>query len=92
MAIEVRLFNSLSRHAPNGRPVLRLEACDDCTVRDIAERLGIPESSIFVAFRNGRNVELAADGDRLAVPVRDGDVIALSGPVPWSRGYGAPVV
>lgn len=91
MAIEVRLFNSLWHHA-GGRPVLELEGCAGCTVRDIVERLGIPDSAIYVAFRNGRNVALLADGDRLAVPVRDGDVVAFSGPVPWSRGYGAPVV
>lgn len=54
-------------------------------------RLRIPAGQVFIAQRNGVNAELLAD-DRFDARLADGDAIALSGPIPWSRGYGSPVI
>jgi len=93
VTIEVRLFNSLSRYAGDGGPAMPLCLPAGSCIGDILRALGIPSDRVFLALRNGRditpglhtalNTEAALD---------DGDVIALSGPVPYSWGYGSPVV
>lgn len=93
IAIEVRLFNSLFRFggAPAGPVSLRLPA--GSTVGDVLLGLGIPRPEVQLAFVNGRdvtpNLRGALNTER---PLEDGDVVALSGPVPYSWGYGSPVV
>ncbi len=90
--VEVRLFNSLSRYG-GGRHRHHLTLPAGSSVEDILAALRIPRSDVYLVLRNGRDVT-----PRLNVPINDeaflddGDVIALSGPVPYSWGYGAPVV
>jgi len=88
ITIEVRLFNSLSRYGQG-----RLELPAGSTVADALARLAVPGSAIFLSLLNGRNISRSlgggVEGDHR---LRDGDCLALSGPVPFSRGYGAPVV
>lgn len=95
MAIEIRLFNSLVRHAGPEGPVRRLELEVGATVGDVVDRLRLPVDEVFLVLRNGRDVSpgLYAAGriDRTAA-LDEGDVLAFSGPVPYSFGYGAPVV
>jgi len=86
MEIEVRLFNSLRKYGPR-----RLELPDQSRVEDALARLRIPEEEIHVVLLNGRNILEAGCIDRRH-PLCDGDVLALSGPVPWSKGYGSAVV
>ena len=92
MEIEVALFNSLGRFADKREP-LRLKVAQGSRVGDLIERLRIPRDQIYVAFVNGRCV-MADLGKQLEdwTELSDGDRVALSGPVPFSRGYGAPVV
>jgi molybdopterin converting factor small subunit len=92
IAIEVRLFNSLSRYAEGGAQRLVLPA--GATVGAVLRRLGVPPSEVFLVLRNGRDVTpgLVGAGVNEAHELDDGDVVALSGPVPFSFGYGAPVV
>jgi hypothetical protein len=55
--------------------------------------LPIPE--IFLVLRNGRDVTPGIYQGGVVnteVALDDGDVIAFSGPVPYSWAYGAPVV
>lgn len=93
LTVEVRLFNSLYRFAGGSRGVVRLLLPAGSTVGDIVRELSIPRDRIYLVLRNGRDVT-----PRLHTPVNtdavldDGDVVALSGPVPYSWGYGAPVV
>ncbi len=82
MTVEIRLFNSLRRYGPARQTV---EA--GRTVADLVRRLGIPPQEIHVVLLNGRVIETADPR-----PLGPGDVLALSGPVPWSRGYGSAVV
>lgn len=89
VTIEVRLFNSL--HKYGGKQTLTLPA--GSSIGEILETLGIPADKIHLALRNGRDItpSLYAAINTDAV-LDEGDVIALSGPVPYSWGYGAPIV
>lgn len=93
ISVEVRLFNSLYRYARPNRGVAHLTLPAGASVGDIVRELSVPRDEIYLVLRNGRDVT-----PRLNAPVNtdavldDGDVVALSGPVPYSWGYGAPVV
>lgn len=86
--LEIRLFNKLYKFARNGAHRFELDVPQDTTYSGLLEILNIPENEVFLALRNGRNIELFPRNDIL----NNGETIALSGPVPYSRGYGAPVV
>lgn len=92
--VEVRLFNSLARYAgPDGqRQKLRLPA--GTTVGELADRLAVPRDRLYLVLVNGRDVTpgLVGAGVRTGHMMEDGDVIAFSGAVPYSYGYGSPVV
>jgi hypothetical protein len=93
VAIEVRLFNSLVRFGGEngGRRSLRLPA--GSTLGDVLARFGIPAQAVHLALQNGRDVTPGLRGPiNVERALDEGDVIALSGPVPYSWGYGAPVV
>ncbi|MGB0681648.1 MAG: MoaD/ThiS family protein [Magnetovibrionaceae bacterium] len=93
LKIEVRLFNSLSPYLnkPGGRELLEVPA--GTTVEDIIRRFDIPRDKIFLILVNGRDISPGLVGAiRTSYPLEEGDVLALSGPVPFSYGYGAPVV
>ncbi len=93
--IEIRLFNSLTRHAGPSGPVRRMRFPVGATVGDAVALLGLPPADVFLVLRNGRDVSPGIYGggrfNRHAV-LDDGDVVAFSGPVPYSFGFGAPVV
>ena len=86
MEIEVRLFNSLRKYGPR-----TLELPAGSRVEDLLARLPLPREEIHVALLNGRNImgNGAIETERRLAP---GDVVAFSGPVPWSKGYGSAVV
>ena len=92
--IEVRLFNAIARYAGPAGLRQKLTVPAGTTVGELADRLGIPRAALFLVLVNGRDITPGRVGD----PVRDfhvlddGDVIALSGAVPYSYGYGSPVV
>jgi hypothetical protein len=93
VTIEVRLFNSLHGHGGVNGAALPLSLPAGSSVGDILESLGIPADKVHLALRNGRDITPS-----LHTPINtetaldEGDVIALSGPVPYSWGYGAPIV
>ena len=92
--VEVRLFNSLSQYA-TGEGWTQLTLSAGATVGDIIERLGLPIPKIFLVLRNGRDVTPGIYQGGVVnteAVLDDGDVIAFSGPVPYSWAYGAPVV
>ena len=94
MQIEVRLFNTLTRYAGKSNP-MRLELPAHSTVGDVLRRLPVPEKEIFLLTHNGRNLMCGfgfGSGIETARELEDGDVVALSGPIPFSRGYGSPVI
>ena len=91
--IEVHAFNSLARYLRDRSRRLVLSLPAGSSVADILERLGIPRGEVFLVLCNGRDVSPGLCGAlHTAFRPEPGDVIALSGPVPYSWGYGAPVV
>ncbi len=90
--VEARAFNSLHTFIEGGREVLDLPA--GSTVADLATRLGIPRERIWLVLVNGRDITGGLVGARVRVAreLEDGDVVAFSGPVPYSYGLGSPVV
>lgn len=93
ITIEARLFNSLTRFAGPGRHRRAISLPAGSTVADLLGELSVPEREIFLILRNGRDITRSLHTPlNTATVLDDGDVIALSGPVPYSWGYGAPVV
>jgi len=95
IAVEVRLFNSLTHFGGRDGPVQRIELDAGSTVGDVVRRLGLPLSEVFLALRNGRDVSpgpYERGNVNTEAYLDDGDVIAFSGPVPYSFGYGAAIV
>ena len=86
--IEVRLFNSITRFANGQGACHRLTILAGTSVGELADRLQIPRSEIFLVLVNGRDITPGLVGDA----IKDGDVVAFSGAVPYSYGYGSPVV
>lgn len=93
--IEARFFNSLACYSGVDGLVRQLEVPAGETVGALIERLGLPRDKIFLVLRNGRDISpglYEAGNVNIEVGLSEGDVIAFSGPVPYSYGYGAPVV
>ncbi len=94
VAVEVRLFNSLQKYAGPGGWRTQRELAAGATVGDLVRGLELPAAEVFLVMCNGRDITGGQVGDpvNLERALEDGDVIALSGPVPYSFGFGAPVV
>ena len=91
--VEVRLFNSVSRFREGAGERRALTLALDGTIGDVIDQLGIPVNEIYLVLLNGRDITPDLGGRiRVDHPVEDGDVVAFSGPVPYSWGYGAPVI
>ncbi|ARJ67527.1 hypothetical protein WV31_18620 [Magnetospirillum sp. ME-1] len=92
IAIRLKMFNSLSPYAGGSAP-LAIEVPAGTVIGDLVRRFGVPADKIFLVLVNGKDVTR-----QLGAPVNlereldDGDEVALSGPVPYSWGYGAPIV
>jgi sulfur carrier protein ThiS len=88
VGIEVRIYNSLQKFV--AQPRITLDIQGQVSVAAQVHQLGIDGREIYVAFKNGkplgRGMAAAAD-----TTLSNGDSLALSGPIPFSWGYGAPV-
>lgn len=95
LTIEARFFNSLSKYCGEGRLCRQIQLDAGCTVGDLIREFKLPISEIFLVLKNGRDITPGLYQGGVVnedVVLDDGDVIAFSGPVPYSYGYGAPVV
>lgn len=93
--IEVRFFNSLAKYNDEDGVRRTLETAAGTTVGDIIRRFKLPLPEIFLVLKNGRDITPGLYQGGVVneeVVVEDGDTIAFSGPVPYSPGFGAPVV
>jgi sulfur carrier protein ThiS len=89
----LRLFNTVSRFAKGACGGICLTLPAGSSVADVLEQFSIPESEVFLVLVNGKDITPGLYGDvRTDYYLQDGDVLALSGPVPYSWGYGAPIV
>lgn len=93
VSVERRSFNSVARLAENGRARAALSlparSANASTGSVSRPRRFIP--SIMVDRRDVTPGRVGAPVNR-GHEIVEGDVVALSGPVPYSDGYGAPVV
>ncbi len=90
--VEVRFFNSIARFR-NGEGLFdRTSFPAGSAIADLLKQYGIPADDVFLIFVNGRDITRELNGVRTGYVLEDGDVVSLSGPVPYSWGYGAPVV
>ena len=88
--IELYLFNSLAQYMP--QVTSRLSVPKGTEAGELPQRLRIPAREIYAAWRNGRDIMTTFGGVlQQGVSLQDGDRLALSGPIPFSRGYGSPV-
>lgn len=94
LAIEVKLFNSTARFGGARGPRFPMEVPAGTTIADLIGQLGIPPAEVFLVLVNGRDITpgLVGGDVRGGYAVEDGDTIAFTGPIPFSWGYGAPVV
>ena len=95
LEVEARFFNSLAKYSGVDGVSRRLELPAGTTVGDIIRMFALPLDDIYLVLRNGRDITPGLYQGGVVnehVALDDGDVIAFSGPVPYSYGYGAPVV
>ena len=94
VTVEVRLFNCIVQYAGRAGWRRKLEVPVGTAVGELAEQLGIPIERLFLVLVNGRDITPGLVGDRVNGnhQLEEGDVIAFSGAVPYSYGYGSPVV
>lgn len=95
LRIEARFFNSLAKYSGVDGVSRKLELPAGITVGDIIRMFALPLDDIYLVLRNGRDITPGLYQGGVVnqdVALDDGDVIAFSGPVPYSYGYGAPVV
>ena len=94
LSVEVRLFNAVARQVGGGGSRRHLTLPVGTTVGELADRIGIPRRAVHLVLVNGRDVTPGLVGAAFKDyhQIQDGDVVAFSGPVPYSYGYGAPVV
>lgn len=95
LRIEARFFNSLSKYS--GEPGLcrQVELPAGTRIGDLISMFALPLPEIFLVLKNGRDITPGLYQGGVVneeAALDDGDVIAFSGPVPYSYGYGAPVV
>lgn len=76
MRVEVRLFASLVRFAPEGKGSAPCEVVVEqgTTVAGLLDKLGVPEETVKIVFVNG----VHAGGDR---SLEDGDRVGVFPPV-----------
>ena len=91
--VKVRLFNTVASNMGAASGEQELELLPGSTIEDVVKRLGVPLDKVFLVLLNGRDVTPTLKGPlNVDEFLSDGDVIAFSGPVPYSAGYGAPVI
>jgi hypothetical protein len=93
--VEVRLFNSLSKYSALLSQSNVLEFPAGARIGDVVDQLKLPAPEVFLVLLNGRDVTPGPYQGGVINRERElenGDVVAFSGPVPYSYGYGSPVV
>lgn len=93
--VEVRLFNSLAKYSNFLGESKVLEFPAGARIGDVVDQLKLPAPEVFLVLLNGRDVTPGPYRGGIINRERElenGDIVAFSGPVPYSYGYGAPVV
>lgn len=93
ITINVRLFNAMHTHGNPDAVKAPLTYPAGTTIETVFKDLNLPREHLFLILVNGRDISPGLVGELyFNHELEDGDVLAFSGPVPYSFGYGAPVV
>ena len=95
LEVEARFFNSLAKYSGHDGLCRRVALPAGARIGDLIAMFKLPLPEIFLVLKNGRDVTPGIYQGGVVneeVVLEHGDVIAFSGPVPYSYGYGAPVV
>ncbi len=95
LKIEARFFNSLAKYSGHPGLCRQIEVPAGSCVGDLIKIFGLPISEVFLVLKNGRDITPGLYQGGVVneeSALEDGDVVAFSGPVPYSYGYGAPIV
>ncbi len=93
ISVRLRLFNSVGRRFPPDARFATVALMPGSTIRDLFREHGVQLDGIFLIMVNGRDVTRSLYGNlNTDQELNDGDVVACSGPVPYSWGYGSPIV
>lgn len=95
LKVEARFFNSLAKYSGHAGLCRQVEVPAGASVGDLIKMFELPLSEIFLVWKNGRDITPGLYQGGVVneeSALEDGDVIAFSGPVPYSFGYGSPVV
>ena len=93
VTIEVRFFNKLYDPMKK-RMKEQVDLPVGSRIRDLVKLLKLTREDIYLVMINGKDISPGRVGDpvNLVPELEDGDVVALSGPVPMSGGYGSAIV
>ena len=91
LQIKVKMFNSLTKYAGGNTPV-ELDVPVGTMISDLVKRFQVPQDRIHLVLINGRDTCERMGEVNMERELENGDVVAMSGPIPYSYGYGAPVV
>ncbi len=90
--VEVRVFNSIQQKT-GGNVSRAMTLPAGGTVGDILSRLKVNATDVFLVWCNGRDITRDLNsGVNTDFAPEHGDIIAVSGAVPYSWGYGSPIV
>lgn len=94
ISFTVKVFNSLAHKADGGAAGTAVNLPAGATIHDLCKHLQLSTHEVFLALVNGRDVSSGLVGAPICTDhvIQEGDVVALSGPVPYSWGYGSAVV
>lgn len=93
ITITVRLFNAMFTHGDPKAVRQPLTYPAGTTIETVFKDLNLPREHLFLILVNGRDISPGLVGELyFNHELEDGDILAFSGPVPYSFGYGAPVV
>lgn len=90
--VSVKAFNSLSPYLGGCAPI-EAEFDAGAAIADLVGRFGVPHERLYLVLVNGRDITRRLGClVNLERELEHGDAVMLLGPVPYSWGYGAPVV
>ena len=93
VTVTVKLFNSMHTKGNPDAVKEPLQYPVGSTVGDVFRDLNLPLDDLFLILVNGKDISPGLVGAlKFSHEGEEGDVIAFSGPVPYSYGYGAAVV
>lgn len=95
LEVEARFFNSLAKYSGHDGLCRKVELPAGSRVGDLIDMFRLPAAEIYLVLLNGRDITPGPYQGGVVnreVALEHGDVVAFSGPVPYSFGYGAPIV